>query len=123
MRLWLPELQTEKFYAQKIKTEVDDKQSLKDGWEENADGVLLKDSLLYVSEIIHTELICCHHDDPLIGHFWVEKTQELISQKYYWPTLCHDVEAYIKDCNVYLASKVVRHKPYGDLQFLPVPTH
>ncbi len=37
--------------------------------------------------------------------------------------LCRDVEAYVKDWNVYLASKAVRHKPYRDLQSLPVPTH
>ena len=29
----------------------------------------------------------------------------------------------MKGCDVCLASKAVRHKPYGDLQFLPVPTH
>ena len=37
--------------------------------------------------------------------------------------LRQDVEAYIKGCNVCLASKAVRHKPYGDLQALPIPTH
>ena len=29
----------------------------------------------------------------------------------------------MKGCNICLASKVVRHKPYGDLQSLPVSTH
>ena len=29
----------------------------------------------------------------------------------------------MKDCDVCLASKAVRHKLYGDLQSLPVPTH
>ena len=29
----------------------------------------------------------------------------------------------MKGCNVCLALKTVRHKPYGDLQSLPVPTH
>ena len=79
--------------------------------------------LLYVPEIIRTELISRHHDDPLAGHFGIKKTRELIARKYYWPTLCHDVEDYVKRCDVCLASKAVRHKPYGDLQSLPVPTH
>ena len=35
----------------------------------------------------------------------------------------HDVEDCIRGCNVCLASKAVCHKPYGDLQSLPVPTH
>ena len=30
---------------------------------------------------------------------------------------------YVKGYDVYVTSKAVRHKPYGDLQLLPVPTH
>ncbi len=74
-------------------------------------------------KIVRTELISRNHDDPLAGYFGIDKTRELITQKYYWPTLRHDVEAYITDCDVSLALKAVRHKPYGDLQLLPVPTH
>ena len=51
------------------------------------------------------------------------KIQELVARKNYWPTLRHDVEDYVRGCDVYLASKAVRHKPCGDLQSLPVPTH
>ncbi len=50
-------------------------------------------------------------------------TQELIARKYYWPMLRQDVEAYVKGCNVCLASKAIRHKLYGALQSLLVPTH
>ncbi len=80
-------------------------------------------SLPYVPKIVRTELISRHHDDPLAGHFGIDKTQELIAQKYYKPTLCHNVEAYITGCDVCLASKSVRHKPYGNLQSLPMLTH
>lgn len=34
-------------------------------------------------ELIKTELISWHHNDPLGGHFGIEKTQELIVRKYY----------------------------------------
>ena len=37
--------------------------------------------------------------------------------------LRHDVKDYVRGCNIYLASKAVRHKLYGDLQSLPIPTH
>ena len=37
--------------------------------------------------------------------------------------LRHDVDDYVKGCDVCLASKTVRHKPYDNLQSLPVPTH
>ena len=37
--------------------------------------------------------------------------------------LYRDVEDYVRGYNICLALKAVRHKPYGDLQSLPVPTH
>ena len=69
------------------------------------------------------ELISRHHDNLLAGHFSIEKTCKLLAQKYYWPTLRHNVEAYGKGFGVCLASKVVCHKPYSNLQLLPVLTH
>ena len=117
MRLRLQELQSEDKQARKLRAE----QPVKD-WQD-IEGVLHHQGLHYVPEIIRTELISRHHDDPLAGHFGIEKTRELVARKYYWPTLRHDVDDYVKGCDVCLASKAVRHKPYGDLQSLPVPTH
>ncbi len=117
MRLRLPKLQAEDQVTREVR-----QQGLKEGWEE-VDGVLHHQGLPYVPEVIRTELISRHHDDPLAGHFGIEKTRELIARKYFWPTMRRDVEAYVKGCDVCLASKAVRHKPYGDLQSLPVPTH
>ena len=79
--------------------------------------------LPYVPEIIRSDVISCHHDDPLAGHFGIDKTRELVGRKYYWPSLRKDVKNYIRGCDICLALKAVRHKPYGDLQSLPVPTH
>ena len=117
MRLRLQELQETDSKAQKIRAE-----GLKEGWEE-ADGVLHHQSLPFVPEVIRMELISRHHNDPLAGHFGFDKTRELIAGKYYWPNLRKDVEAYVKGCDVCLAFKAVRHKPYSELQSLPVPTH
>ena len=72
---------------------------------------------------IWTKLINRHHNDFLAGHFGIEKTHELLVQKYFWPLLWHDVEAYVKGCDIYLVLKAVRHKPYNNLQSLPIPTH
>ena len=79
--------------------------------------------LPYIPEIIRSEVISRHHDDPLARHFGIDKTKELVGRKYYWPSLRKDVENYVRGYDVCLASKAVRHKPYGDLQSLPVPTH
>ena len=114
MRLRLQELQETDSKAQELR--------MKDGYQD-IDGVLHHQGLPFVPEAIRMELISRHHDDPLAGHFGIEKTRELLARKYYWPTLRHDVEAYVKGCDVCLALKAVRHKPYSDLQSLPVPTH
>ena len=116
MKLRLAELQELDEEAQKIRAEGLDRYK-------NVNGVLHHQNLPFVPEIIWTELISRHHDNLLAGHFGIDKTRELIGRKYYWPSLRKDVEAYVKGCNVCLASKAVRHKPYGDLQALPVPTH
>lgn len=49
-----------------------------------------------------------------MSHFGINKTYELVIKKYYWLTFRQDDEAYIKDCDIYLASKIVKHKPFSD---------
>ena len=79
--------------------------------------------LPYVLEIICSEVISHHHNNPLIGHFGNDKIRELVGRKYYWPSLRRDVESYVQGCDISLALKAVRHKPYYDLQSLLIPTH
>ena len=81
-----------------------------------------RDYHLYLKSF-EIELISRHHDNPLAGYFGIDKTKDLIGRKYYWPSLRKDIEAYVKGYDVCLGSKAVRHKPYRNLQFLPVPTH
>ena len=82
----LQELQGEDEESKKVRAE----ELGKEGWKDS-DGVLLHQGLSYVPEIIRTELISCHYDDPLAGHFGMEKTRELVARMYYWETLRHDV--------------------------------
>ena len=86
-------------------------------------GVLHYQGLPFVPKTIRTELINRYHNYSLAGHFGIKKTCELLAQNYFWPSLWHDVEAYVKGCNVCLASKAMKHKPYSDLQSLSVRTH
>ena len=72
---------------------------------------------------IQIGIVSRYHINLLAGHSSIKKTPKLLAQKYYWPTLCHNVEAYVKGCDACLASKTIRHKPYSDLQSLPVPTY
>ena len=117
MRLKLEELQAEDDQARKIKVE-----KLDGNWKDS-NKILYHQGLSYVFEIIKTKLISRHHDNPLAGHFSIKKTRELVTRKYYWETFYHDVEVYVRGCNIYLASKTVKYKPYENLQQLPVPTY
>ena len=111
------ELQAEDGQAQKIKGEK------LGGNCKDSDRILHHESLPYIPEIIKMKLSSRHYDDPLAGHFGIEKTQELVARKYFWETLYHNVKVYVRDYDVCLASKTVKHKPYENLQQLPVPTH
>lgn len=61
-----------------------------------------------------------HHNDLLASYLKIGKKRELIVQKYYWEILKHNVKTYIKWCDICLALKTVKDKPYKDLQLLPV---
>ena len=77
MRLRLVELQAEDSQARKIRAE-----KLGGNWEDS-NGILHHQGLPYIPEIIRTELISRHHNDPLVGYFGIEKTRELVARKYY----------------------------------------
>ena len=79
MRLRLAELQESDEEARRIKAEG------LNGYEE-LDGVLYHQGLPFVPEAIRTEIISRHHDDPLAGHFGIDKTKDLVGRKYYWPS-------------------------------------
>ena len=117
MNLRLPKLQDNNKQAKTLGA-----RGLPEGWEE-VEGVLQYQRLLYIPEIIRYKVISCHHNDPLIGHFGIDKIRELVGRKKYWPSLRRDVESYIRKYDVCLTSKTIRYKPYGDLQSLLVLTH
>ena len=116
MRFRLARLHESDKEARKIRTEG------LNGYEE-LDGVLYYQKLLFVPKVIWTEIISQYHNKPLVNHFGINKIKDLVGRKYYWPSFQRDIEAYVKGCDIYLGLKAVRHKPYNDLQSLPVPIH
>lgn len=102
MRLRLEELQIADKQAKKMRVEKQGRQD----WE-GIDGVLHHWKLFYVPEIIQTKLISCHQKNLLADNFGIKKTWELVAQKYYGETLCHDVKDNVKRCNVCLALKTI----------------
>ena len=87
MKLRLHKLQAKDKQVRKLRA---NQQPGRQGWED-INGVLHYQGLLYAPEIIRTELISRHHDDPLASYFGIEKIRELVAQKYYWSMLCRDV--------------------------------
>ena len=73
MRLRLQKLQDKDKHVCKLRAE-----QLVKNWQD-VEGVLHHQGLPYVPEIIRIELISRHHNDPLAGHFGIEKTRELIA--------------------------------------------
>lgn len=63
-------------------------------------------------KIICFKITSYYHNDLLINSFQIKKTKELVVGKYFKLTFYQDIEAYIKGCNVCLASKIVCYKPY-----------
>ena len=90
MRLRLSELQENDKEAKLLRRVA----GLPEGWKD-VEGVLQYQGLPYVSEIIRSEMISRHHNDPLAEHFGINKTRGLIGRKYYWPSLRRDVESYV----------------------------
>ena len=117
IRLRLPKLQDSSKKAKALRARGPPK-----GWEEVKE-VLQYQGLSYILETICYKVISCQHDDLLVGHFGIEKTRELVGRKYSWPSLRRNVKSYVRGCNVCLTSKAVCHKPYGDMQSLPILTH
>ena len=94
-----------------------------DPWTLDETGVLRYNGLLYVPEdgAIRAELLHRYHDDPMAGHFAVEKTYDLLGRKYFWKGMKRDVKEYVEECDLCQRVKVHRHRPYGELQSLPLP--
>ena len=101
MRLWLAKLYEWDNKVQKIRVE-----RLKNGYEE-IDRVLYHQRLPFIPEVIQTKLISQHHNDFLAGYFGVNKTNDFVGRKYFWPSLQRDIEVYVKGYDISLGLKAV----------------
>lgn len=88
------------------------------------DGLLLYEGQVYIPEdtALQNEILDLYHDDPLAGHFGIARTSELIRRKFYWNKLTLSVIDWVQGCPVCNENKTPRHKPYGKLQPLPIPS-
>jgi len=62
------------------------------------------------------------HDAKVAGHFGGDKTLDLIKRNYYWPNMEEWVRNYIRTCDAYQRNKTARHRKYGKLVPLEIPS-
>jgi transposase InsO family protein len=94
-----------------------------EGWRIDSEGLLRRKGAAYVPKdmAVRDEIMKMNHDDPYGGHFGPARTTELIRRKYFWPGLRRDIKKYVHGCDICQRTKALKHKPYGELQPLPLP--
>lgn len=105
-------------------------QNLRHGHLDATSGYSLSDELLFYNgtvyvpdfEPLKVRLLTQAHDHPASGHFGQAKTLEILSRNYYWPDMRSFINEYVRTCDTCQRNKSVRHRQYGLLQPLPVPT-
>jgi hypothetical protein len=75
----------------------------------------------YVPSKHREALIKEFHASPAHGHQGIAKTYERFKRHFDFPGSKAAITTMIKDCEVCARTKASRHKPYGELQALPVP--
>ncbi len=63
---------------------------------------------LVLPEKYWTQVLCSLHDDS--GHLGVERTAELLKDRFYWPRMSQHVEQYVKNCGRCIARKTLPKK-------------
>ena len=95
-------------------------------WTMDLEGYVRIDQRIYMyvpdSGDLQLHILCYFHDHPVSGHFDMNKTQALVCQVYTWPNVRSFVTDFCRSCTTCSRSKAKRHKPYGLLKQLPVPT-
>ncbi|KAK3530917.1 hypothetical protein QTP70_006176 [Hemibagrus guttatus] len=78
-------------------------------------------SKLYVPAMLCHRVMKWIHEAPSSGHPGIHCTAQLKKQKFWWPSLDHDVENFVKSCAVCAQSCTNPQLPEGLLRPLPIP--
>ncbi|MGH3053837.1 MAG: reverse transcriptase domain-containing protein, partial [Gaiellaceae bacterium] len=61
------------------------------------------------------------HEPPYVGHFGESKTLQLVTKRYWWPSLRQDVHRFCATCQTCQRNTASNQRPAGLLQPLPAP--
>lgn len=96
--------------------------TLKKGYKVNNNMLYMNDRL-YIpkNKALYKKIISTHHDNCFSGHFGVEKTYELLSRSYYWPSMKESLINYISTCDTCQRHKASNEKKSGFLSSNRIP--
>lgn len=92
-------------------------------WTRTTSGLILYNDRVVVPRepALRQELMRLYHDDPLAGHFGIERTTELLQRNFYWTYMRPEVRDHVASCGICQGVVARRHRPYGSLESLPIP--
>ncbi|KAK3556047.1 hypothetical protein QTP70_001856 [Hemibagrus guttatus] len=61
------------------------------------------------------------HEAPSSRHPGTRQSTQLISRRFWWPSLGADVEGYVRQCSTCAQARTSHQRPEGQLESLPVP--
>ncbi|KAK3520320.1 hypothetical protein QTP70_021356 [Hemibagrus guttatus] len=76
---------------------------------------------LFVPQQFRPQLMQWVHKAPSSGHPGIRRSTQLISRRFWWPSLGSDVERYVWQCSTCAQTRTNRQCPEGLLVPLPVP--
>lgn len=88
----------------------------------NSDNLLMFSNQIFLphDEALRARILRIFHGDLTAGHFGIAKTLEAVLRTFYWSKLCKFVEDYVETCEKCSLNKSSRHKPYREVQSLPI---
>ena len=86
------------------------------------DNLILFEDRVYIPPSLRPTVLRERHDSVLTGHPGAAKTIDLIKRDYAWPGMHRDIRRYVLSCDSCQRVKTARHKPYGPLQIMDLPT-
>jgi hypothetical protein len=110
------------WYQGVLKNLHKDQQGVIDERYSDIDGLLYWKHRLVIPKELRKMVLENDHDSKIAGHFGRDKTLELLSRNFFWPGIDKEVRDYVKSCNSCQRNKASRHKRYGLLHPLEMPS-
>ncbi|KAK3527541.1 hypothetical protein QTP86_026647 [Hemibagrus guttatus] len=76
---------------------------------------------LFVPPQFQPQVMQWVHEAPSSGHPGTCRSAQLVSRRFWWPSLSSDVEDFVRQCATCAQARTSRQRPEGLLESLPVP--